>query len=216
VFPELPKQPGYFKRRRLADTLEWLMGMFAGHSPGFHDDPLLIDSTPLECARSRETAKRSAVGDAADYGSCPSHSRHSWGLRLHAILAPDGTPRAPALRSPNADERAIGLILPDRRQRHGGKVLLGDGGHASRGFAAPVTERDATGPRPCHKQERGTRPASGSNRSSGPTKTSAPSNATAPAPTPASKTASPHASAASPPRSPQPPTRTQELVNYSA
>ena len=27
LFPTLPKQPGYFKRRRrLADTLEWLMG----------------------------------------------------------------------------------------------------------------------------------------------------------------------------------------------
>ena len=30
LFPELPKQSGYFKRcRRLAETLEWLMGMFA-------------------------------------------------------------------------------------------------------------------------------------------------------------------------------------------
>ena len=27
LFPQLPKQPGYFKRRRrLADTIEWLMG----------------------------------------------------------------------------------------------------------------------------------------------------------------------------------------------
>ena len=45
LFPRLPKQPGYFKRRRkLADTLEWLIGMFASQSPGFHDDLLLIDS----------------------------------------------------------------------------------------------------------------------------------------------------------------------------
>jgi hypothetical protein len=120
VFPELPEQPGYLKRRRrLADTSEWLMGMFAGHSPRFHDDPLLIDSSA-------------------------SHSRHFWGLRLHAILAPDRTPRAPALCSPNADERAIRLILPDRCQRHGVKVPLGDGGHASHPFAAQVTEPDAT------------------------------------------------------------------------
>jgi hypothetical protein len=154
MFPELPERSGYFKRRRrLAVTLEWLMGVSASHSPGFHDDLLLIDST-----LSRETAKRSAVGDAAGYGWCASHSRYFWGLRLHAIFAPDGTPRALALRSPNADEREIGLILPDRCQRRGGEVLLGDGGHASHGFAAQLTERDATGPRTRHKNERGTRP----------------------------------------------------------
>ena len=34
LFPQLPAQPGYFKRRRrLADTLEWLMGIFASQSP---------------------------------------------------------------------------------------------------------------------------------------------------------------------------------------
>src|SRR5580700_1404161 len=92
LFPRLPQQPGYFKRRRrLADTLEWLMGMFASESPGFYDDLLLIDSTPVECARSRETVKRSALADAADYGYCSSHSRFFWGFRLHALFAPDGT-----------------------------------------------------------------------------------------------------------------------------
>jgi len=95
LFPELPGQSGYFKRRRqLADTLEWLMSVFASQSPGFHDNLLLIDSTPVECARSRETVKRSTLADAADYGYCASHSRYFWGFRLHAIFAADGTPRA--------------------------------------------------------------------------------------------------------------------------
>ena len=59
LFPKIPAQPGYFKRRRrLADTLEWLMSVFASQSPGFYDDLLLVDSTPVECARSRETVKR--------------------------------------------------------------------------------------------------------------------------------------------------------------
>ena len=67
LFPQLPAQSGYFKRRRrLADTIEWLIGVFASQSPGFEDDLLLIDSTPVECARSRETVKRSALADAAD------------------------------------------------------------------------------------------------------------------------------------------------------
>ena len=99
LFPELPGQAGYFKRRRrLADAIEWLMAHFAQQSPGYHDELLLIDSTPVECARSRETVKRSALAEVAGYGYCAAHSRWFWGLRLHALCAPDGTPRDPALR----------------------------------------------------------------------------------------------------------------------
>src|ERR1700739_1816086 len=39
LFPKLPAQPGYFKRRRrCAETLEWLIAIFASQSPGFYDD----------------------------------------------------------------------------------------------------------------------------------------------------------------------------------
>ncbi len=63
LFPHRPGQSGYHKRRRrLTETIEWLMGVFAERSPGFEDPLLLIDSTPVECARSRETVKRSALG----------------------------------------------------------------------------------------------------------------------------------------------------------
>jgi hypothetical protein len=156
LFPRLPKQPGYFKRRRkLADTLEWLMGIFASQSPGFDDDLLLIDSTPLECARSRETVKRSALADAADYGYCASHSRFFWGFRLHAIFSADGTPRALALASPKVDEREIGLKLLDRVRLHGGEILLGDKGYAGRQFAAEVASVGATLVRPHRKDEPG-------------------------------------------------------------
>jgi Transposase DDE domain len=156
LFPRLPKQPGYFKRRRkLADTLEWLMGIFASQSPGFHDDLLLIDSTPVECARSRETVMRSQLADAADYGYCRSHSRFFWGFRLHAIFSPDGTPRALQLASPKIDEREIGLVLLDRVRLHGGETLLGDKGYAGREFAAGVAKRNATLVRPRRKDEPG-------------------------------------------------------------
>jgi len=159
LFPRLPKQPGYFKRRRkLADTLEWLMGVFASQSPGFYDDLLLIDSTPVECARSRETVKRSQLADAADYGYCRSHSRYFWGFRLHAIFAPDGTPRALELVSPKIDEREVGLALLDRVRRHGGETLLGDKGYAGRDFANKVSQRDATIVRPRRKDEPGDGP----------------------------------------------------------
>ena len=63
LFPHIPGQAGYHKRRRaLAEPIEWLMGVFAARSPGSDDQLLLIDSTPVECARSRETVKRSALG----------------------------------------------------------------------------------------------------------------------------------------------------------
>jgi hypothetical protein len=166
LFPELPQQSGYFKRRRrLADTLEWLMGMFASQSPGFYDDLLLIDSTPIECARSRETVKRAgasrlagAIADAADYGYCASHSRYFYGMRLHAIFAPDGTPRALELTSPKVNEREVGLVLLDRCRRHGGEILLGDKGYASRAFAAQVAQRDTTFVRPRRNDEPGPGP----------------------------------------------------------
>jgi hypothetical protein len=159
LFPVLPGQPGYFKRRRrLADTIEWLLGIFASQSPGFEDDLLLIDSTPVECARSRETAKRSQLGDAADYGYCVSHSRFFWGFRLHAIFAPDGTPRAFTLTSPKRDEREVGLELLARCDRAGGETLLGDKGYAGRDFQLAVSELGATIIRPRRKDEPGRGP----------------------------------------------------------
>jgi len=159
LFPELPARPGYFKRRRrLAETIEWLMGVFASQSPGFHDDLLLVDSTPVECARSRETVKRSRLADAAEYGYCTSHSRFFWGFRLHAIFAPDGTPRALTLASPKRDEREVALGLLARAERPGGETLIGDKGYAGRDFAQAVSDLQATIVRPKRKDEPGRRP----------------------------------------------------------
>ena len=159
LFPEVPQQAGYYKRRRrLSDTLEWLLGVFSGKSPGFSDNLLLIDSTPVECARSRETVKRSALGDVADYGYCASHSRYFWGFRLHAIFATDGTPRALCLTSPKRDEREVGLELLARTVRRGGETLLGDKGYAGREFAEGVRDLGATLARPRRKDEPGEGP----------------------------------------------------------
>ena len=154
LFPELPAQPGFHKRRaRLGETIEWLIGVFAAESPGSHDDLLLIDSTPVECARSVETTRRSALGDAADYGYCASHSRFFWGFRLHGLFAPDGTPRAFTLASPKRDEREVGLELLERADRVGGEVVVGDKGYAGRAFAAAAKELGATIVRPARRDE---------------------------------------------------------------
>ncbi len=154
LFPELPQQPGFHKRRaRLTETIEWLIGIFAAQSPGYYDDLLLIDSTPVECARSVETTRRSALADAADYGRCASHSRFFWGFRLHGLFAPDGTPRAFTLASPKRDEREVGIELLERCNRVGGEIVIGDKGYAGRRFAAAVAELGATIVRPARKDE---------------------------------------------------------------
>jgi hypothetical protein len=159
LFPKLPQQSGFWRRRdRLSDTIEALIVEFACHSPGFEDDLLLVDSTPVECARSVETTRRSQLADAADYGYSASHSRYFWGFRLHGLFAPDGTPRALALTSPKVGERDVCLRLLKRVNRHGHLTVIGDKGYAGRDFEAAAADLDATIARPRRKDEHGRGP----------------------------------------------------------
>jgi hypothetical protein len=114
LFPDLPQQPGYWKRRqRLSDTIEWLIGIFAQDSPGYHDTVVLLDSTPVECGRSVETARRSHLADSCGYGYSRSHSRWFWGMRLHLLAAPDGTPRAAILAPADQKEREVRSVCSE-------------------------------------------------------------------------------------------------------
>jgi len=161
----LPKQPGYWKRRaRLTETIEWLCAMFATDSPGHHDPVVLLDSTPVETARSRETVKRAgdsmladAIGDAAGYGYSASHSRYFYGMRLHLLSAPDGTPRAATLWSPERGEREVAISLLGRGL-HGGETIVADKGYAGIEFQAAAAELGATIIRPNRKDEPGQAP----------------------------------------------------------
>jgi hypothetical protein len=154
LFPVLPQRSGYHKRRdRLSDTIEALIGVFARDSPGFHDDLLLVDSTPIECARSIETTRRSQLADAADYGYCASHSRFFWGFRLHGLFALDGTPRALTLTSPKASERDVCLAMLARVERQGHLTVIGDKGYAGRDFEHSAQSLHATIVRPRRKDE---------------------------------------------------------------
>jgi len=161
LFPRLPERTAYHKRRlRLSGEIEALIAEFARHSPGFFDDLLLVDSTPVECARSVETMRRSQLGDAADYGYCASHSRFFWGFRLHALFALDGTPRALALTSPKIDEREVCLAMVARCERQSGQmlILIGDKNFRSKQFEADLEALDAKIMRPRRKDERGRGP----------------------------------------------------------
>lgn len=159
LFPRLPRQPGYWKRRhRLADTIEWLIGVFAQQSPGWQDDLVLIDSTPVECGRSLETVRRSALADACGYGYCRSHSRWFWGMRLHLLAAPDGTPRAAILAPADQKERDVALRMLPIGLR-GSETIIADKGYVGKEFAATVAQRHhATILRPRRADEPGRGP----------------------------------------------------------
>ena len=159
LFPRLIKRPGFVKRRLLlSDTIEALITEFARHSPGFDDDLLVADSTPVECGRSVETTRRSALADAADYGYCASHSRYFWGFRLHGLFALDGTPRALALTSPKIGEREVCLGMLARVHRIGALTVVADKGYAGRDFHARAAELDVLIVRPRRKDEPGKGP----------------------------------------------------------
>ncbi len=159
LFPRIPGRSGFSKRRdRLADTIEALIEVFASDSPGFHDDLVLVDSTPVECARSIETTRRSQLADSADYGWCASHSRYFWGFRLHCLFALDGTPRALQLTSPKASERDVCLAMLERIQRDGALLIVADKGYAGRDFEHAAADLHATICRPRRKDEPGRGP----------------------------------------------------------
>ena len=65
----------------------------------------VVDSTPVECARSWDAVMRSDRAGWAQYGYCAMHSRYFWGLRLHLVCALSGLPVAFALAGAKAGEQ---------------------------------------------------------------------------------------------------------------
>lgn len=114
LFPYLPTQSGYNKRIRAAiGTLRAVIAHLVARTSSVSDDVWVVDSTPVECGRSRETAKRSDLAGWAEYGYCASHSRFFWGLRLHLVCTLSGLPVAFALAGAKADEREVLLGMLD-------------------------------------------------------------------------------------------------------
>jgi hypothetical protein len=156
LFPYLPQQPGYNKRlRALAATIGWLVGMLARDTSLWVDDVWLADSTPIECGRSRETARRSDLAGFAEYGYCASHSRYFWGLRLHLLCTPGGLPVGFALTGAKADERLtlLDILADPSLPRAGGRTLIADKNYYGREFEAALPGLGVTLLRPARKGE---------------------------------------------------------------
>src|SRR5436305_883715 len=93
LFPYLPAQSGYNKRLRAAAVqLNALIRILAVDTDLGGDDLLGGRLHPVECGRSRPTAKRSQLAGWAGSGYCASHSRFFWGLRLHLVCTRPACP----------------------------------------------------------------------------------------------------------------------------
>ena len=130
LFLYLPTQSGYNKRIRAAiGTLRAVIAHLVARTSSVSDDVWVVDSTPVECGRSRETAKRSDLAGWAEYGYCASHSRFFWGLRLHLVCTLSGLPVAFALAGAKADEREVLLGMldadPNLVAAHSNQKLMG-------------------------------------------------------------------------------------------
>jgi len=157
LFPYLPDRSGYNKRLRNAvATMRHIIAMLARACPSYHDDIWLVDSTPIECGRSRQTAERSDLAGWATYGYCASHSRYFWGLRLHMITTPAGLPITFALTGAKADERqtALDMIALNPDPPRPGQVLIADKGYRSAGFETQLNLAGITLIRPALKSEK--------------------------------------------------------------
>jgi hypothetical protein len=153
LFPYIPGQSGFNKRlRALGPQLLEAIALLARLSPSFCDRLRLLDSTPVPCAASRETVRRSALAGIGGYGFCRSHSRWFWGFRLYLLCAPDGLPVGFELAPANAPERVVAAELLERVLQPGETVIC-DKGFAGADFEQLVRSLGGMILRPDRKGE---------------------------------------------------------------
>ena len=156
AFSYLPGQSGYNKRLRNAlPLIKRLIRVLAADTDLWADPVWLVDSTPVECARSRPTVKRSDLAGWAGYSYCPSHSRFFWGVRLHLVTTPAGLPITWALADPKLDERQVLMAVldhdPTLTADRPGLTVIGDKGYGSAELDQFLTDRGVRLLRPSYR-----------------------------------------------------------------
>jgi hypothetical protein len=159
LFGYLPGQPGYNRRlRAAAGLITTLIRLLAADTSLWSDDVWVADSTPVECGRSRDTARRSDLAGWAEYGYCARHSRYFWGLRLHLVATLGGLPVAFALTGAKADERQTLLAIfasdPTLAAARPGQTLIADRHYYGTQFEATLAAWRLRLLRPARKGER--------------------------------------------------------------
>lgn len=158
LFRYLPGQSGYNKRlRRAAALITTMIRMLAIDTTLWTDDVWVVDSTPVECGRSKQTVRRSELAGWAEYGYCASHSRFFWGLRLHLVCTVGGLPVGFALTGAKADERQtlLGILGADPALagQRPGQVVIGDKNYYGAQFEHALADQGVRLLRPARKGE---------------------------------------------------------------
>lgn len=156
MFPYLPNQSGYHKRLKNAHPLLCKAILtLAECCPSWFDGMWMTDATPIPCAASRETVKRSDLVGHAGYGYCASHSRYYWGFKLYLVCAGDGMPIMWCLAHPKIGEREVVAALLEHHHHliRTGQVLLADKGFAGREFEQATEQLGLRLLRPDRKDE---------------------------------------------------------------
>jgi hypothetical protein len=126
-----------------AALITTLIRLLAADTSLWTDDVWVVDSTPVECGRSRDNAKRSDLAGWVEYGYCASHSRYFWGLRLHLVATLGSLPVAFALTGATADERQTLLSIRDAdpalATTRPGQTLIADRQYYGTAFEATLT-----------------------------------------------------------------------------
>jgi hypothetical protein len=130
-------------RRRATPLVALAIQALAGRTPSWWDQLRLVDSTPVPCAASRETVKRSALAGHAGYGYCRATTA---GSGAPAVCA--GQPLRAAgglvpgrLATPKLGEREVvaALLGHERERLRPGLVIVADKGFAGQDFEQLVT-----------------------------------------------------------------------------
>ncbi len=153
LFPHLPAQSSYNERcRALAPKLVTLWRAISAELPGFHDRLSFVDTTPLPCGQSVQTAQRSELAPWCGFGYSAAHSRFYWGMRLVLWCGPDGCVRDFDLTPANAPEREAVLALLERQPIEG-QLVIADKGFAGADFERAVSALGACLLRPSRADE---------------------------------------------------------------
>jgi hypothetical protein len=158
LFLYLPGQSGYNKRlRAAAGLISTVIRALSADTTLWTDDVWVVDSTPVECGRSKETVKRSGLAGWAEYGYCASHSRYFWGLRLHLVCTLGGLPVGFALTGAKADERQTLLEIfhadPALTADRPNQTLIGDKNYFGAEFETLLADAGLHLLRPARKGE---------------------------------------------------------------
>ena len=158
MFPYLPTRSAYNKRLRSALPLVKRIIRDLGRDSDFwYDNHWIVDSTPVPCAMSRPSVKRSDLAGWASYGWCASHSRYFWGLRLFLVCTPAGMPILWALANAKMGEREVLAAMlevdADLIAGRGNILLISDKGFASAELERELARMGITLLRPAMKRE---------------------------------------------------------------